>query len=58
MSIDDFKKGRRGFGGGLWDDGSVWGVESSIFVSMQAIKVREAPVRSQVSKEETPSGYQ
>ena len=52
------KKVVEGLGGGLWDDGSVWGVESSIFVSMQAIKVREAPVRSQVSKEETPSGYQ
>ena len=52
--IDDFKKGRKWVLGGLWDDGSVWGVESRVFVSMQPSKVREAPVRIQVSKEETP----
>ena len=45
------------WGGGSCDDVSVWGVESSIFTSMQAIKVGEVPERSQVSKEDTPSDH-
>ena len=41
-------------GGGLFDDGSAWDVESSIFVSLDAIKVGEAPERKQVTQEVTP----
>ena len=42
-------------GGGLSGNVSVWGVENRISVSLQAIKVGEAPERSQGCKGEAPS---
>ena len=43
------------WGGGLSGNVSVWGVENRISVSLQAIKVGEAPERSQGCKGEAPS---
>ena len=47
LTLTILRKVANEMGGGSCDYMSAWGVESSISVSMQAIKVREAPERSE-----------